>query len=279
MNIRLAALLLASCTAPVKSGESPPEAPGAAAGLRVSVRLAPSVADSAQTGRLLLLLSARGDEEPRNLVSDHDDTAQVFGIDVEGWKPGESRVVDGGRAVAGYPIANLADVPPGDYMVQALLHKYETFRRADGHVVSLPPDRGEGQQWNEAPGNLVSTPRRIRVDAAAGGSLDVVLDRALPPLPAPQELRRVRRVKLRSELLSKFWGRDTFLGAMVLLPEGWESHPRARYPLAIYHGHFSRNLTGYREAPPDPKLPQPDLENLRRHCPNGHGDQCAKYGY
>ena len=89
----------------------------------------------------------------------------------------------------------------------------------------------------------------------------------------------MRRVKLRSELLSKFWGRDMFLGAMVLLPEGWESHPRARYPLVIYHGHFSRDLTGYREAPPDPKLPQPDLESLRRHCPNGHGDQCAKYGY
>ncbi len=280
MNIRLAALLLASCTAaPVKTGESPPEAPGPAAGLRVSVRLAPSVADSAQTGRLLLLLSARGEEEPRNLVSDNDDTAQVFGIDVEGWAPGTSRVVDSGRAVAGYPIANLADLPPGDYMVQALLHKYETFRRADGHVVSLPPDRGEGQQWNEAPGNLVSTPRRMRVDAGAGGTIEVVLDRALPPLPAPQELRRVRRVKLRSELLSKFWGRDMFLGAMVLLPEGWESHPRARYPLAIYHGHFSRNLTGYREAPVDPKLPQPDVENLRRHCPNGHGSQCAKYGY
>ena len=28
------------------------------------------------------------------------------------------------------------------------------------------------------------------------------------------------------------------LGANVLLPEGWDTHPEARYPLFIYHGHF-----------------------------------------
>ena len=45
--------------------------------------------------------------------------------------------------------------------MQALLHRYETFHRADGHVVKLPMDRGEGQQWNRAPGNLLSTPREV----------------------------------------------------------------------------------------------------------------------
>ncbi|HWM84337.1 MAG TPA: hypothetical protein VNO33_00840, partial [Kofleriaceae bacterium] len=76
-----------------------------------------------------------------------------------------------------------------------------------------------------------------------------------------------------------FWGRDVFLGATVLLPEGWDSHPQARYPLIINHGHFSRELSGYREAPPEPGLPPVDMDGLRRHCPNGHGDACAKYGY
>jgi hypothetical protein len=55
-------------------------------------------------------------------------------------------------------------VPAGEYWVQALLHKYETFHLKNGHTVKLPMDRGEGQQWNKAPGNLFSTPKRIHFD-------------------------------------------------------------------------------------------------------------------
>ena len=49
-------------------------------------------------------------------------------------------------------MASLADVPAGEYYVQAVLHLYETFSRKDGHVVKLPMDRGEGQHWNPGSG-------------------------------------------------------------------------------------------------------------------------------
>ena len=49
-------------------------------------------------------------------------------------------------------------MPAGDYFVQALLHRYETFHRADGHVVKLPMDRGEGQHWDLAPGTRAALP-------------------------------------------------------------------------------------------------------------------------
>jgi hypothetical protein len=45
-----------------------------------------------------------------------------------------------------------------------------------------------------------------------------------------------------------------YLGAHVLLPEGFDSHPNARYPLVVFHGHFPRDLSGFREQPPDPNL-------------------------
>ncbi len=61
---------------------------------------------------------------------------------------------------------SLRQLPPGKYWIQALLHKYETFHRAIGPVVKLPMDRGEGQQWNKAPGNLYSTPREITIEAS-----------------------------------------------------------------------------------------------------------------
>ena len=47
------------------------------------------------------------------------------------------------------------------------------------------------------------------------------------------------------------------IGAHVLLPEGFDEHPNARYPLAIFHGHFPANIGNFRETPPDPNL-KPD---------------------
>ena len=45
-----------------------------------------------------------------------------------------------------------------------------------------------------------------------------------------------------------------YLGAHVLLPEGFDEHPEARYPLVINHGHFPHTFGGFREEPPDPNL-------------------------
>jgi hypothetical protein len=227
-----------------------------AAGPRVEVSFPASLAAEAADGRLLLLLSTDDSAEPRFQVSDTSlRTQQVFGIDVDGWKPGATAAFD--ASVLGYPLDSLAQVPKGTYTVQALLHRYETFRRADGHVVKLPMDRGEGQQWSRAPGNLYSAPRKVLFDPAAAEPLRLQLDRVIPPIEPPADTKWIKHVRIRSELLSKFWGRDMHLGAHVLLPAGFDEHPQARYPLVINHGHFPHDLEGFREQPPDPDL-KPD---------------------
>jgi hypothetical protein len=241
-------------------------APPAAEGLRIQVRLGPQVAPQPLDGRLLLLISTQKEGEPRLQITNGADSQQVFGIDVDGWKAGETRVID--ASVLGYPRESLAQVPAGTYTVQALLHKYETFRRADGHVVKLPMDRGEGQQWSRAPGNLLSTPRAVALDPARPGPVEIVLDRAIPAIPDPPETRYVKHERIRSEKLSKFWGRDFHLGAHVLLPWGFEEHPDARYPLVIYHGHFPYNFDGFREEPPDPNLKCERSERFQWDCYN-----------
>ncbi|WP_315819620.1 hypothetical protein [Paraflavitalea speifideaquila] len=73
-------------------------------------------------------------------------------------------------------------MPAGDYYVQALLHRYETFHRKDGHTVKLPMDKGEGQQWNRAPGNLYSKPVKIHIDARLNNLVRIELTEAIPPL-------------------------------------------------------------------------------------------------
>jgi len=132
-----------------------------------------------------------------------------------------------------------------------LLHIYETFHRKDGHVVKLPMDRGEGQHWNLAPGNLLSTVRKMRLDPAESRRIEIQLDQVIPSIPEPKDSKYVRHIKIQSKLLTEFWGRPMHLGAHVLVPEGFDEHPEARYPLVIFHDHFPYTFGGFRETPPD----------------------------
>ena len=203
-------------------------------------------------GRLLLMISTDESDEPRLQISDSLKTQQIFGIDVDGLAPGKDAVID--AEALGYPLENLSSIPAGTYTVQALLHRYETFHRADGKTVKLPMDRGEGQQWNKAPGNLYSTPRKIALDPRQGGPIRIALDQVIPPIPDPPDTKYIKHVKIQSERLTKFWGRPMYLGAHVLVPEGFDTHPNARYPLVIDHGHFPATFGGFREEPPEADL-------------------------
>lgn len=208
--------------------------------------------EEALDGRMIVLISEGIETEPRFQLRDDTKTCQGFGMDVEDWTPGESLQFD--MSAFGYPIRNVGDLPAGEFYIQVLFHKYETFNRADGHTVKLPMDRGEGQQWNRAPGNLYSTPQKITIREGDFPSLNIQLDQKIPPIDPPEDTEYVKHIRIKSEILSEFWGRDMYLGAHVLLPEGWESHPDVKYPLAIMHGHFPNDFGGFRTTPPDPDL-------------------------
>jgi hypothetical protein len=174
-------------------------------------------------GRLILLISENIETEPRFQLRDDSKTCQGFGMDIMDWKPGEPQQFD--PEAFGYPVQSFDDLPSGEFYVQVLFHKYETFNRADGKVVKLPMDRGEGQQWNRAPGNLYSTPQKINIQKGKLPSLTIELDQKIPPIEEPEDTGYIKHIKIKSKLLSDFWGRDMYLGAHVLLPEGWNAHP------------------------------------------------------
>jgi len=217
-------------------------------------------------GRLLVMLATNDKSEPRFQIEDGLNTQLAFGINVEGWKAGEIRILD--STAFGYPYTKLSDIPPGEYYVQALLHKYETFTRADGHTVKLPMDRGEGQQWNLAPGNLYSKPVKLRIDPASPQQIELVMDQEIAPIEPPKDSKYVKHVRIRSKLLSDFWGRDMYLGAHVLLPEGWDSHPNVKYPLAVFHGHFPADFGNWRTTPADTTTPCVYSERFSLDCYN-----------
>jgi hypothetical protein len=217
----------------------------------VSVSFPEARSAKALDGRLLFLLSNDPSEEPRMQIDDTPKSQMVFGVTVDGWKPGQSVKV--GDSAAGYPVRKLSQVPPGDYTVQAVLDVYETFHRADGKTIKLSPDRGEGKHWNLAPGNLYSKPVKVHV-GPGGAPIVVSLTEVIPPIVPEPDTKYVRHIRIQSDLLTKFWGRPVFLSAVVLVPEGFDEHPSARFPLLIFHDHFVTGIDDFRTTPPDPNL-------------------------
>jgi hypothetical protein len=235
-----------------------PWAAGGQAAPRVAVSFPASRSGAPLDGRLLLIVARDSAREPRFQVNSGPDGQQVFGLDVDRWAAGRDMVFT--DSVFGFPRASLREVPAGEYWVQAVLNRYDTFVRGDGHTVKLPMDRGEGQHWNTKPGNLYSTPRRVRLGGSAA-PVRLSLDQVVPDFPAREpDTKYLKHVRIQSERLTKFWGRPWFIEANVLLPEGWDSHPNAKYPLMVYQGHHTRQWetpVQFRETPPEQTVQGP----------------------
>ena len=226
-------------------------------------------------GHVLLLISKDGKQDPRladSGLGEGIESQQAFGVDVETWLPGTITRID--SSTLGYPIESLREIPSGDYLVEAVLNVYETYHLGNGKLVKFPPDKGEGQHWQTKPGNFLSKPQLVHLDPATSGIISITFDAKVPPLEQElsdvesildwrritqpesiEDSKWVKHVHMRSELLSKFWGRPTEIGAVVLLPDGWDEHPDARYPVLISQDHYHRHFfPAFRTTPPDPHL-------------------------
>src|SRR5215813_11469506 len=190
--------MLAAMLGSAAFANRPPAAP------RFSVSFSKERSAQPLDGRILLLLSTDESAEPRMQISISYKTQMVFGSDVDQLEPGKAVTMD--DAAFGYPVRYLRDVPAGEYVVQAVFNRYETFHRSDGHTIKLHMDQGEGQHWNTSPGNLYSKPRKITLSAGAQ-PIAIVMDQEIPQIDPPKDTKYLRHMKIQSQLLTKFWGR------------------------------------------------------------------------
>src|SRR6185312_10344473 len=121
----------------------------------------------------------------------------------------------------------------------------------DGHVVWLHRDQWEGQKWPISPGNRVSAVRAWHWDGKTPAPA-LALERVLPPIPLPPDTPWVKRIRIQSPRLSRFWGQPIFLGATILLPKGYDEHPGVHYPAIYLQGHFSLSAPFGFTTRPDP---------------------------
>lgn len=217
-------MITASAAAPVESARAPLP--------RISVVLPDQLPGDVTAGRIFLYVAANGQAEPRFAAG-----ASLFGVDAHGVTARQRIAID--PATPGSPEKTLEALAPGDYVVQAVFNVLTEFHRADGHVIWAHMDQWEGQNFARSPGNLFSAPQKIHVGAGAPTALELHLENTIPPIEVPADTAWVQRIKLQSPRLSKFWGRPMFIGATVLLPAGYESHPSVRYPVVYIQGHFS----------------------------------------
>ena len=217
-------------------------------------------------GHLVLVFAKNDKDEPRMQLSEDYLSAQGFGADVEDLAAGQPIVLD--TKTFGYPRRSLTVLDAGDYFVQAVFNVYEQFHLASGKTVWLPPDKGEGQHWNLKPGNLYNKPVKIHFDPKSQQTIKLTLDQVIPPIEGTDKdpvvmaakdpgAKWLKYMRFRSEKLSQFWGRDVWLGAWILLPDGFDDHPDAKYPLVVYQDHYHAGLgpVPFMTTPPDPKSP------------------------
>jgi hypothetical protein len=200
-------------------------------------------------GRVFAIISRDGQREPR--LSTGVTGVPLWGMDVRDWEGGERVTIEHGKeSVRGYPFDHTHELPPGEYFVQAFLNVYSTFQRADGHTVELHLNSGAHQKPFQAPGNAASKVIPIKMEPGENAIIDLTLDRVLqPPKPLKtgevlqqgnySDTEWVKYLKIKSEKISEFWGRDMYLGANILLPKGYHEHPDVHYPVLYLQGHSS----------------------------------------
>ncbi len=202
--------------------------------LRFRLKYSEAIHNGPITGRAYIMISNNNEKEPRLSVGRTG--IPFFGRDFENVLPGEHIEID--ASTLGSPVKSLRNVPSGNYYVQGFISIYTEFSRSDGHTVWMHNDEWEGQQWEKSPNNLYSEVKSISLDLTSGYDHQLVIARLIPRIDLPAETQWVKRFRIKSNILTKFWGKPIYFGATVLLPRDY-ARETIDYPVVYYQGHFS----------------------------------------
>jgi len=196
------------------------------------------------TGRAYAIISRNNNREMRFQTGFTG--VPIWGKNVIALEPGAGAIID--DTVFGYPLKSINDIPPGEYYVQGFINMYTEFKRSDGHTLWLHNDQWEGQKWNRSPGNLYSEVQKVHIEPFQPTTIKLNCSNVIPPVVIPPDTKHVKRIKFQSKILTEFWGRPIYLGATILLPQGYDEHPDVYYPVNYVQGHFSlRAPHGFQE--------------------------------
>jgi S-formylglutathione hydrolase FrmB len=216
-----------------------------------TVRIAASALAEPFTGRVVVYLT-KGRGEPR-FGPDWFHPEPIYSAGFERVAPGEPMELTDANTV-GFP-GRFSALPAGEYRLQAVAD-----RSLGGRAIGT------------SPGNVYSDV--VTATVGPGSAPVSILCERVVPERTFKDTVHVRGVHLRSPLLSRFHGRDTFLNAAVMLPEAYTSDPSRRFPV-LYEvpgfGGSSWSFSGRETTRGTDRGGEPFLHvTLDPNCPTGH---------
>ncbi|EXJ95691.1 hypothetical protein A1O1_00814 [Capronia coronata CBS 617.96] len=224
-------------------------------GLELQISITDGLLNGSVNGRVVVLFAPSGVDplEDTDVTSSPD---LIFGMNVFGTVGTDTITLSGGSGynvrtgVWGWPNASLDEVPPGNYSVQAFLNPYETVTRSDGSTLSVHFPCGDGAPNVDGVGSLVTSITDVEIQEGPQtvelNFNNVTLVEAFTGSEIGgcsqgnyEDTETLKYVKIRSQALSSFWGRDMYVGANIVLPSGYDANDTsARYPVIYSQGHW-----------------------------------------
>ncbi len=206
-------------------------------------------------GRILFFIDRvdSPSEEPMLYKRNGLEGRPLFGVTFYGLQGGDEINLDEQKEnIIGWPF-KYDDIPHGKLQVQAFFMRYHKYTRKDGHVIWGMADNGGGGDFSKAAYNMYSDVKTVDY---GNEDFTLVIDKMIEP-EAPlkdgevlsqgnyvSENKHVKYFKMKSELLSDFWGEDVYVGANILLPKGYS--PKKKYPIVYCQGHFPGKTAPFR---------------------------------
>ncbi len=262
--LKAGSILIVTALAFSAPGCGPAPSGKAAARIKFAVSFPAERSAAPLDGRLLLMLSNDGAAEPRFQISDGAaHPASSSASTWTAWRPG--REPSSTRRPSATRCGACPIVPPGEYFVQALLNRYETFhpRRRPRRQAAAGQGRRPALE-RQAGKSLQRAGRNQVIEPGDGRTIRISLDKEIPPIPAPagHEIHQARQDPERAP--------DEVLGPADgdrrLRPPARGIRRTSRGPLSAHRLSTAISLIRSRasgDEPPDPDL-KPDYSERFR---------------
>lgn len=204
------------------------------------------------TGNVLLYLS-KNNHNPKDEPVDLEEFPS-FRTFVKNISPGQSITIDD-RSIS-FPV-KLSDIERGDYYVQAVFD----------HNLG-------GRAITSGAGNVYSDSKKIRISNNKDEVFYISAGRLIPE-SIFKETTYAKELKVKSALLSRFYGKNTTINAAVLLPQEYNTTSNKKFPVLFYMLPFGgdyHTFSAFQTAGKPLDTSSCITVILDGNCPNGNSE-------
>ena len=173
-------------------------------------------------GRIFLFVGDSNIREPR-LNTWPNKSNMIFATNIENWEAGKTFTFDNSVPFVKSVDISLNKIPNGEYKIQVLW------------------DQDTNESSINAPGNLYS--KAITIDLTENQTIELPITEIIQATKLIEH-ELLKEVEIRSEILSKWWGKEMRLKAAVILPKNYFENSTqkyaVRYNIAGYGGRYTR---------------------------------------